>query len=86
MDEIFKKLNYKDQSQVVILNSPSSFENHIQNLGKILVARHLGAVEKTAFFMAFVKSQIEIDTIAKEMIPKLDADAIIWFCYPKGTS
>ena len=34
----------------------------------------------------FVTKQKEIDILIKEIFPKLKGDAVLWFCYPKGTS
>lgn len=46
----------------------------------------LDAIEKVVFCICFATKQTEIDAICKAFVPKLDGDAILWFCYPKGTS
>lgn len=38
------------------------------------------------FAIVFVTKQNEIDENIKKIFPKLNGDAILWFCYPKGTS
>ncbi len=42
--------------------------------------------KKIEFLLSFVKTKQEVETIALTLEKKLAGDAIIWFCYPKGTS
>lgn len=86
MDAIFKKLNYKGQEEVVVLYAPVSFEQNIQSLLFAKVFRQLEHVSEISFVMCFVQKQEEIDRIVPVLAPKLKGDAVVWFCYPKGTS
>ena len=36
--------------------------------------------------MLFATKQREVDAGIKTLVPKLDGDATLWICYPKGTS
>jgi hypothetical protein len=87
MDAVFKKLNYKGQSVVLCLNAPASFG---VNLGSIAdearVVTHLEGVVEIEFMIAFVTGQEEIDGLVPRVALKLKGDAVLWFCYPKGTS
>ena len=86
MDAVFKKLNYKVQKDIVVINSPASFEQSIRSLPMVQVHRQLELVPEVSFFMCFVQKQEEIDRIVPLLFPKLKGDAVLWFCYPKGTS
>lgn len=86
MDAIFKKLNYKDHKEVVVLHAPTSFEDNIRSLLVAKVFRQLEEVAEISFVMCFVQKQEEIDRIVPILAPKLKGDAVVWFCYPKGTS
>ncbi|MDX2034319.1 MAG: hypothetical protein SF339_26835 [Blastocatellia bacterium] len=86
MSELFKKLNLKEQTEIVILNAPESFEAELAKIDGVAVLRELKAVKKVAFLMAFVTKQKEVDTLAKAIGRKAEGDAIVWFVYPKGTS
>ena len=38
------------------------------------------------FVMVFVTQLQEIEKAITSLFPKINGDAIVWFCYPKGTS
>jgi hypothetical protein len=87
MDVIFKKLNFKDHKMVVLLNSPDSFASNVQSMAGLTdFYTDISSIEKANFVLAFVTTQVEIDTIAANLFPKLEGDATVWFCYPKGSS
>lgn len=85
MNATFKKLNYKDQQTLYILNAPDSFSKELNEM------RHLAAIKTSLakgvkFFMAFVTKQNEVDELSKKVVPLLEGDGIVWFAYPKGSS
>ncbi|CAG4989968.1 hypothetical protein DYBT9275_00418 [Dyadobacter sp. CECT 9275] len=87
MDTVFKKLNLKDQKEVVVLNSPASFEENIACIRpEATIIRSAEGITSIGFILVFVTRQTEIDTIIPQLGPLLKADAVIWMCYPKGTS
>ena len=88
MDTVFKKkINYKDSPSVVVINSPTSFESNIEAMQNLTTFhRDFSSVEKTDFIIAFCTKQTEVDTVAMEASKKLEADGLLWFAYPKGTS
>jgi hypothetical protein len=87
MDAIFKKLNFKDHKTVVLLHSPDSFASNVQNMAGLTdFCIDISSVEKANFVLAFIVTQVEIDTIVADLFPKLEGDATVWFCYPKGSS
>lgn len=84
---LFKKLNFKQHKEILILNSPAEFEtelNAIQNCTTIKT--DIKSVNCVEFVLTFVKKQAEIDRIAPLIGKKLKGDSIVWFAYPKGTS
>ena len=87
MDNVFKKMNFKDSKTVVVVNTPQSFEFNIEAMqGLTTFHRDLSAVEKTDFILAFCTKQNEVDAISVEAATKLEDDGLLWFAYPKGTS
>jgi hypothetical protein len=89
MSEVFKKLNLKDQTEIVVLNAPESFEPELarlETLQGIAIRRDLKEVRQVAFSLAFVTKQKEVDALAKAVARKAAGDAVVWFVYPKGTS
>jgi hypothetical protein len=86
MASVFGKLNLKDQKQILVLNSPGSFEPELKALSEVTVERDLKSVDQVGFSLAFVTKQKEVDTLGKAIAKKAEGDAVIWFAYPKGSS
>jgi hypothetical protein len=83
---VFKKLNLKDQTEIVVLDPPASFEPEIAALEGVAVRRSLDDVQRVQFSLAFVTRQEQIDALAGQIAAKVDGDALVWFAYPKGSS
>ena len=87
MDALFKKLNYKGQQQVVSINHPATFNENLASIaGEAEIITDLAKAEAITFILAFVTQQSEIDRLIPLVAPKLQGDAVVWMCYPKGTS
>jgi hypothetical protein len=83
---VFAKLNLKDQTEVLILAPPASFELEIQALADAVVVRDARKVKSIDFALAFVTTRAEVDAAMKLIAPKAAGDLVLWFAYPKGTS
>jgi hypothetical protein len=81
----FAKLNLKDQTEIVVLNAPASFEPELKTLKGVTVRRDAkgGDID---FSLAFVMTQKEVDTVGPQVAKKAKGDAVVWFAYPKGSS
>lgn len=87
MNPIFKKLNFKNHQEVVLLNPPDSFMTSVDEMeGWTTFYYSLDQVEEVTFFLAFVTEQAELDAVTVALAPKLKGDAIVWYCYPKKSS
>jgi len=86
MASVFSKLNLKDQTEILVLNAPGSFEPELADLVGVTILRDARETKKVTFALAFVTTQKEIAAIAKAIAKKSEDDAIVWFAYPKGTS
>jgi hypothetical protein len=62
---IFTKLNLKDQTGIVILSAPISFESEIEKLQNVTVHRKLPTPDPVTFALSFVTQQSEVDSTAK---------------------
>ena len=82
----FAKLNLKDQSDIVIVNAPESFEREIASLKGVTVRRSMSEVKQVDFSLSFVTKQKEVDALAKTVGRKAAGDAIVWIAYPKKSS
>jgi hypothetical protein len=86
MTPLFRKLNLKDQSAILVLNAPASFESELAALTDISIQRDPDRVEVMTFVLAFVMTQAVVDTIAAAVVQKLEGDGVVWFAYPKSRS
>ena len=87
MTPLLKKLNFKDQSQLCILNSPPEFEAEMKKMEKFsTVITSAGKCKEVNFALVFVKTRASIDAALKDIEKKIKGDAVVWFAYPKGTS
>jgi hypothetical protein len=60
-------MNLKDQSEILVLNAPDSFEPEVSRLRGVKVRRSLSGVSQIAFALAFVTRQKEVDALAKPL-------------------
>lgn len=86
MDSILKKLNYSDQKVALVLNAPEIFSDQIEIIKER--SQFLGQFDASAvsFAMVFVTRRSELEGIIPRLMPMLEADAVFWICYPKGSS
>ncbi|MBK8836749.1 MAG: hypothetical protein IPO29_18610 [Anaerolineae bacterium] len=83
---VFHKLNLKDQTEIVVVNAPASFEPELAALAGVSVVRDARAAKAIAFAIAFTITQKEVDAAAKALTANAAGDAVLWFAYPKGSS
>ena len=87
MNPIFKKLNYKNQQQLHIINAPKSFEKDMGEMKFLAeVKTSLAGVKQVTFFLAFVTKQKELDDLINKVVALIEGDGVLWFCYPKQSS
>ena len=86
MTSILSKLNLKDQTQILVLNAPESFEPELAALTGVSILRDVGEATAVNFALAFVTTRKDLDATSEVLTRKADGDAILWFAYPKATS
>lgn len=86
MPPVFAKLNLKNQTEVLVVNPPASFEPPLRALAGVTVLRDPRAVAAVSFALAFVNRQAELDELSAMLAAKAQGDAVLWFAYPKKTS
>jgi hypothetical protein len=86
MPSTFDKLNLKNQSQILVVNAPQSFEPELAALKGVTIARDVDKTNEITFSLSFVTRKKDIDSLAKIIAKRATGDAVIWFAYPKGAS
>lgn len=84
---LFKKLNFKTHPHILVLNSPGSFEKELEQLAsETQIFKSLQGIEYLHFVLVFVQTLHEIESSIAAIYPKLEGDAVLWYCYPKASS
>ncbi len=87
MNPIFKKLNYKDQAVIYVVNAPESFHPAMDEMRAVAeVHNSLAKAKGAQFAIAFATKQAEVDKFAVQAAKSTEGDAVIWVAYPKGSS
>ncbi len=86
-NELFKKLNYKDQGEAVILNAPEEFKASLSHteFGKF-VQDKFKAEQEISFILCFVQHRNALEKQIESIVPHLKDDVLLWFAYPKKSS
>jgi hypothetical protein len=86
MTPLFKKLNLGARDEIVMLNSPASFEPELKQLKGIKILRDPAKPKAVKFGLAFATTQAQLDRASKLLAAASEGDAVLWFAYPKGGS
>jgi hypothetical protein len=87
MNAVFKKLNFKGQPAIYVINSPDSFVSALEEMKTdAKVKTSFAGAKDVPFVLAFVTRQKEVDDLAKKISSLISEDGLVWFAYPKGTS
>jgi len=73
--EVWGKLNLKDQTAILVVNAPPSFESQLKALDGVTVKRRPADVKSFDFSLAFVTRQKEVDDLARVVAKKAKGDA-----------
>ena len=87
MTPLFKKLNFKEQKQIVAINAPKSFADELEKMkANSKIVTNLSIAKNIEFAICFLTTLSEIENFTSTIDPKINGDATIWLCYPKSSS
>jgi hypothetical protein len=86
MNPIFKKLNFKGQKTIHIINAPESFKKDMAEMQADTSVVTRLTTKPVSFFLAFVTKQKQVDDLANKIATLIENDGILWMAYPKGSS
>ncbi|MEM6723966.1 MAG: hypothetical protein AAF598_08005 [Bacteroidota bacterium] len=88
MDPIFKKMNLKEHSPILVLDAPAAFLPSIQNIkGLTDIHQSPQAGIRYDFYLAFVEHQVQLDQRILALPERItEGDTVVWFTYPKKSS
>lgn len=82
---LFKKLNLKDQTNIMVLNKPEEFQKELDLLPHTIKI-YFERTEKIEFVLIFALTQHDVDQGFLKIRDALQPQAVLWFCYPKMSS
>ena len=87
MEYLLKKLNYKEQERICIVNGNNGFADRIQKLKPgIRVDEKIDPKYLYEFCLIFVKDESDLKDTVPQSIHNLTEDGVLWFAYPKKSS
>ncbi|MCF8221660.1 MAG: hypothetical protein K9J25_00825 [Bacteroidales bacterium] len=87
MEYLLKKLNYRKQDRICILNSNNGFIEEINRaVPGIKIDKQIDPKYLYDFCIVFVRSFTDLREAAPQSIHNLSEDGILWFAYPKKSS
>jgi hypothetical protein len=87
MTPLFKKLNYKGEAKMHVLDAPDSFMPELEAMKLFTSVKvGFGPGEKTPFMLGFCLLKKQVESFAKKATGHIEGDGILWIAYPKGTS
>ena len=81
MQDTIRKLKFKDNG--VVLNAPATIE---KELVKLNFKTSLDKGTKSSNTLVFINNNKEYLHFLKNDLKNIEADSVLWFAYPKGTS
>ena len=87
MKELLKKLNYKGNNRIAVINAEPQFLRAVsKELKNVITDNEIDQRCPYEFIIIVVKSSSEIRHFAPMALHNLTADGILWFFYPKKSS
>lgn len=87
MTDLFRKLNFKGQSPILIAGAPAALTSAVSAM-KDETTIHTAPASGTryGFIMVFGEKAATIRSHVDATRHLIEGDGIYWICYPKGTS
>lgn len=86
MNPLLKKLNFKDQKEILILNMPEDLNSLFEDFENYTSLKKGFDGSKKEFVIVFASKLIEVETLSPQIDAILEGDGLCWWVYPKGSS
>ncbi len=83
MNQVLKKLGFKGQPDMLVLNGPDGFLKLCKETGSTVGTAPAG---KYRFIVVFSEMRARAESLVARAIPHFEQTGHLWVCYPKGTS
>ncbi len=87
MTDVFRKLNFKGHSPILVVGSPRSFAAELKAMSaETEIHAAPKASSRSDFALAFAPMRADLLAAAKVLLRAIEDGAVAWFAYPKQTS
>ncbi len=90
MDPLLKKLNFKEEEEILVLNSPPEYEGILKDFSKSTrVSTNINEIvddQGIKFALIFLFKQEDLSKLIPLFLDSLVGDAKLWVTYPKKSS
>lgn len=86
MTPLLKKLNYKDQKEVIIFDAPEELNDEVKAMENYVNVKVNPIPKAFDFMLSFLSSVDHVNALAENWSNHAQGDAIMWCCYPKKSS
>ena len=84
--DLLRKLNFKDQEAVLVLNPPNELASVFENWSNYLKVNLEKPVEGSPFVLVFVRDKTGLEEVKPALASVMDPSGLVWVAYPKKTS
>jgi hypothetical protein len=87
MEKLLKKLNYKGQKRIALINGSKDFVDSVSGtIPDVQIDPEIDPRYPYEFILLFVQQVEEIENLAPRALHNLVCDGILWFAFPKKSS
>ncbi|MGR3811022.1 hypothetical protein [Jiulongibacter sp. NS-SX5] len=86
MNALLKKMNFKTQESIVVLNAPELYPEIMRDFEAFLSVKSELCDGPIEFVLTFCTKLEEVKRFAQQIDQNLVTDGLLWFAYPKGSS
>lgn len=82
--QLFKRLQLPKAKRALMLNAPAEYLALLKELPDL--AFDQSPAGKYDYAQLFARDLAELDRLIEAVLPAIEFDALLWICYPKGSS
>lgn len=87
MNPLLKKLNFKNQKQLLVLNAPGDLEEIIKEFkNEVEIINDIKTVKSFEFALIFVMTFKDVEKFTQQIHKNINNSTLLWYCYPKQSS
>ncbi|MFQ5527378.1 MAG: hypothetical protein ACE5GX_14080 [Thermoanaerobaculia bacterium] len=86
MNAVFRKLQFKDQSSILVSKAPSEFKGALDEMKGLTRIVTRSGKSRHPFVLCFVRNCAELAKAAPSAVASVEDDGLLWFAYPKKSS